>query len=67
MPVPENLAARGVTEDDKRLAQWLCFKYCERGDFVDPENGCFAPCKTADECEGWITFLSDIPKRVAQS
>ncbi len=50
-------------EAERRRAKDACFRECKSGAFIDPENGCFSPCKSADRCTGWIPFL-DVCKKV---
>lgn len=44
-------------DERQRAAKRACFKDCSAGLFVDPENGCFEPCKEWQECGGWVPYF----------
>ena len=46
-----------------RTARAICFARCSAGEFLDPENGCVSVCKSAEECQGWRTFVGDADRQ----
>ncbi len=47
------------TLEQEQKAQSLCFADCSSGKFLDFEAGVCSVCKSPDECQGWVPYLSD--------
>lgn len=44
----------------EKVARAICFRRCQAGEFIDPENGCVGSCKDPSECPYWETaFVED--------
>ncbi len=55
------------TEVQKQAAREACFADCSKGVHLDPENGCCSICKSPDECQGWVPYLSDAAREQCET
>ena len=54
---PKTRAERAAQAPGEARARVRCYRDCSAGNHLDFENGVVSICKSADECEGWHSYL----------